>query len=72
MGVESRDALVVGECYFSYLRRIYGRTCTDSLHIKPELELSIVVKICNDTAGVDGLSPTLLVFWDDSETSHEL
>lgn len=35
---------------------------TDSPNTDRKLALSIAVKLCNDTAGINGLSPTLLVF----------
>lgn len=34
----------------------------DSPNIKPEMTLSITIKSCNDTSGINGLSATILVF----------
>lgn len=61
-GVERHNALGVGERYHDYLRKVYNRIYADTPSTRPELALSIAVKVCNDTAGINGLSPTLLIF----------
>lgn len=61
-GVESHNALGVGERYHSFLRRIFEKVKADSSDIPDEYALALAVKAANDTAGPHGLSPTLLVF----------
>lgn len=61
-GLESHNALGVGERYHSYRRRIFDKVRADAPNIKKILTLFITVRICNDTAKIDVLSPTLLVF----------
>ena len=61
-GVQSHNALVVGERYHSFLRGIYRKARQQ--HPQPENKhiLALSVKAMNDTAGYYGLVPTLLVF----------
>lgn len=56
------QTLGVGKRYHSCLRQMYKRIHMDSPHLKLELMLSITIKICNETSGINGLSPTLLMF----------
>lgn len=60
--MESHNALGVEERYHSYLRQTYSRVRLDSSDVSQELELSIALKINNDTAGPNGLTPALLVY----------
>lgn len=61
-GVESHNALGVGERYHSYLRRIYNKVRTRDPAMDPKYALQLAIKAVNDTAGPSGLVPTLLVF----------
>ena len=61
-GVESHNALGVGERYHSFLRQIYRKVRAQHPEIPTEYALSLAVKAMNDSAGPKGLVPTLLVF----------
>ena len=61
-GVESHNAINVGERYHSYLRRLYNKIENANPGMTPDLILSMAVSAMNDTAGTNGLVPTLLVF----------
>ena len=61
-GVESHNSLGVGERYHDYLRKIYKKTRDEHPNISLEYSLKLAVKAMNDTAGSNGLVPTLLVF----------
>ena len=61
-GVQSHNALGVGERYHSFLRQIYRRVRHDHPNLDKTYTLSLSVKAMNDTAGYHGLVPTLLVF----------
>lgn len=61
-GVESHNAINSGERYHSYLRSIFERVRNEHNELDNDDILSIAVKACNDTAGPNGLVPTLLVF----------
>lgn len=61
-GVESHNALGVGERYHSYLRRVYNKVRADTPILSKNISLALAVQATNDTAGPTGLVPTLLVF----------
>ena len=61
-GVESHNALGVGERYHSFLRQIYRKVSAQFPAISEEYALSLSVKSMNETAGQNGLCPVLLVF----------
>ena len=61
-GTESYNSLGNGKTYHSFLRRIYNKAKNEHREIENELVLQIKIKVINDTAGPEGLVPTLLVF----------
>ena len=61
-GVQSHNALGVGERYHSFLRDIYRKVQLQHPGIGRSHCLSLSLKAMNDTAGYHGLVPTLLVF----------
>lgn len=61
-GVEIHNAFGVNERYHAYLRSIYRETEEDDPSIRKEQALAMALKAVNDTAGPNGLVPTLLVF----------
>ena len=61
-GVRSHNSLGTGETYHAMLRRIFKKAKMHHPELTKELTLSLSVKAMNDTAGPDGLIPTLLVF----------
>eukprot|EP00171_Calliarthron_tuberculosum_P003183 IDg3183t1 len=60
--IESHNALGAGEKYHEFLRRIYRKVRLEHPKIAKEDCLSLSVHAMNNTAGPDGLAPTLLVF----------
>ena len=50
------------ERYHALLRRVYKIISLELEDASKELTLQIAVKAINDSAGLDGLVPTLLVF----------
>lgn len=61
-GVESHSALGEGECYHSFLRLTYRKVKEEFPDIEREHAVQLAVKAMNDTAGVNGISPTMIVF----------
>lgn len=61
-GVESPNALGVGERYHTYLRTIANKVQAEKPHNSEKQALSLAVNAIKDTAGPSGLVPTLLVF----------
>lgn len=61
-GVESHNALGSGERYHSFLRQLYNRIHDSFPTMDHHHKLQTAVKAANDTAGPNGLVPTLLVF----------
>lgn len=61
-GVESHNSTDVGERYHEPLRQNFDRIITELPSIDSEVALRLSVKAINDTAGPDGLVPSLLVF----------
>jgi hypothetical protein len=60
--VEAHNSIGKVERYHAPLRRAYHIIHTEMPQESPELCLSMAVKAINDTAGPNGLVPTLLVF----------
>ena len=50
------------ERYYGPLRRIYYIITSKILEINKDIVLQMAFKAINDSAGLDGLIPTLLVF----------
>ncbi|CDF36525.1 unnamed protein product [Chondrus crispus] len=61
-GVQSYNALGVGERYHAFLRDIYRKVRLEHPGIERSHCLSLSLKAMNDTAGYHGLVPTLLAF----------
>ena len=61
-GVESHNSLGVGEKYHDFLRTIFCKVTATYRYLDKNFALTLSVKAMNDTAGPDGLVPTLLVF----------
>ena len=60
--VESHNAINVGETYYEFLRRIFNKAKAGNPERCDEDFLVLLTKALNDTAGPNGLVPTLLVF----------
>lgn len=60
--VEAHNSIGMGERYHGPLRRIYQIITVELPGIDKEMALQMSFKAINDTAGPDGLVPTLLVF----------
>lgn len=61
-GVEGHDAIGVGERYHQPLRQVFHKVLKDHPSIDSEIGLRLAVKALNDTAGPEGVVPSLLVF----------
>lgn len=61
-GVQSHNAIGIGERYHDPLRRIFLRICEDVPDLDHHVSLQIAVKAMNDTMGPEGLVPSMLVF----------
>ena len=61
-GVQSHNALSVGERYHSFLRQIYRKVRQAKPTVAPQNALMLAIKAMNETAGPHGLVPTLLIF----------
>jgi hypothetical protein len=59
--VESAYSMGIGERYHGPVRRIFDRLQIAHPNEDQDLVLNIAVKACNDTMGIDGLVPTLLL-----------
>jgi hypothetical protein len=60
--VEAHNSIGIVERYHGPIRRIYQIVRTELPSITKEIALQMAFKAINDTAGPDGLVPTLLVF----------
>ena len=60
--VESHNSIGKVERYHAPLRRAFDIICMECTYISHEAALQMAVKAINDTAGPNGLVPTLLVF----------
>jgi len=61
-GTESHNSLGAGETYHAIVRRIYMKLRRDYPKLTPKLLLAMAIKAVNDSAGPEGLVPSLLVF----------
>lgn len=63
VGIESPNAMGIGERIHGPIRRIYEKILTEHPGLNdPDFLLSAATKSYNDLQGIDGLVPTLLVF----------
>ena len=60
-GVQSYNSLGVSERYHSFLRQIYRKVRDAKPSISPQNALMLAVKAMNDSAGPQGLVPTVLI-----------
>ena len=60
--VEAHNSIGIVERYHGPIRRVYQIITEEIPGIAPPLALQMAFKAINDTAGPDGLVPTLLVF----------
>ena len=63
--VETYHSIRLVECYQDLFHQIYNIIIAKLLKIKPEFVLQIFFKAFNDSIGLNGLVPTLLVFGAD-------
>jgi transposase InsO family protein len=70
--IEAHNSIGKVEQYHGPLRRAYNILCAEDPSVSPESLLQIAVKAINDTAGPDGIVPTLLVFGVYSRVSETL
>lgn len=61
-GVESHNAIGIGERYHAPLRRIYLKIRHDTPSVDAEVALKLAIKAMNNTMGPEGLVPSLLLF----------
>jgi hypothetical protein len=61
-GVESHNSIGLGERMHSPLRRVYNKTLMDNRHLHRSLILKLAIKATNDTIGIGGIAPSMLVF----------
>ena len=61
-GVESHTSLDVGEKYKAYVRKVYTKVKNGFPDIDLEYSKKFAVRAMNDTAGQNGIVPTLPVF----------
>lgn len=62
VGVEGHNSIGKVERYHWPVKRVYYILCEEMPNMSPADRLQMAVKAVNDTAGPDGLTPTLLVF----------
>ena len=62
MPVKAYNSVRMVERYYSPLRRIYRIITIELLDIGKDIALQMAFKAINDSAGPNGLIPTLLVF----------
>jgi hypothetical protein len=60
--VEAHWSIGIVERYYAMLQRAYKIIDAEMPKLTNDIALQIAVKAINDTAGLDGLVPTLLVF----------
>jgi len=59
-GTESHNSLGAGETYHAIVRRVFNKACETHSTASQELQLALAVKASNDTAGPNGLVPSVL------------
>ena len=62
MPVKAHNSVGIVERYYGPLCRIYYIIIAELLDIGKDIALQMAFKVINDSAGPDGLIPTLLVF----------
>jgi len=60
--VEAYNSVGIVERYYSLIRRVYQIITNEVLSINKDVVLQIAFKAVNDSIGLDGLVPTLLVY----------
>lgn len=60
--LEVHNAIGVGEGYHAPLRRVFNAIRIDDTEVQTTLAMRIAVMAVNDTMGLDGLVPSLLVY----------
>ena len=60
--VEAYNLISIVECYYGPLWCIYHIITSEILGINKDIVLQMAFKAINDSVGLDGLIPTLLVF----------
>jgi hypothetical protein len=60
--VEAYNSIGMVERYYSPIRRVYQIIVSEIPELDKDIALQIAFKAINDSAGPDGLVPTLLVF----------
>lgn len=61
-GIESHNSIGAGESYHRQLRRVFNCIRSETPNVEPEHALRLAIKAINDTAGSNGLVPSMLVF----------
>jgi hypothetical protein len=61
-GVESHNSIGLGKRMHAPLRRVYNKILMDYPHLHRSLILKLAIKATNDTRGIGGVSPSMLVF----------
>lgn len=69
-GTESHNSLGQGETYHAMLRRLYNKIRATTPNISKAMSLSTAIKVMNDTAGPNGLVPSLLLFGEMPRIPH--
>ena len=62
MPIEAYNSVRIVERYYSPLRRIYHIIIAELLDINKDMALQMAFKAINDSTGLNGFIPTLLVF----------
>ena len=62
MPIKAHNSIKIVERYYGPLRRIYYIIITELLDIGKDITLQIAFKAINNSAGPNGLIPTLLLF----------
>jgi hypothetical protein len=60
--VEAHNLIRIVKRYYSLIRRVYQIIATELPDLDKDVTLQMAFKAINNTAGLDGLVPTLLVF----------
>jgi hypothetical protein len=61
-GVESHSSIGLGERMHSPLRRVYNKILMKYPHLHRSLILKLAIKATNNTIGIGGIAPSMLVF----------
>jgi hypothetical protein len=60
--IESHNSIGLGVIILSPLRRVYNKILTEYPHLHRTMLLELAIKATNDTLGIGGISPSMLVF----------